>query len=242
MAIGIKKLIRWNTNRHNWELILEYQEFLQTEYENFQRSLFFANESYLDNSEFMHRNNTTDTQFVFKFENDTIFISFAGTESVKDLLTDLSISKKVIAYNNKESAIRVHSGAYNAYLSIRDELWTLLDNCYNDGMKIFISGHSLGGMLGLLCTLDIRYKFGGIIDRDLFLITLGQPKTGNEAFANSTNRRLKNYFRFKFGGDIVTDFPILFYSHCGKLIQLNKKSLPSFSDHKLANYLRSLIK
>jgi len=224
---------------------LEYQELLQTEYENFQKSLFFANESYLDNSEFMHKNNQTDTQFVFKKENDTIFISFAGTESIKDIFTDISISKKVIAYNNKKSNIRVHLGAYNAYLSIRNQLWELIIRSYQDGNKIFISGHSLGGMFGTFCALDIKFNNNLIADDKLLLTTLGQPKTGNEAFKYSTNRRLKNYFRFKNGNDIVTTQPVFGYCHCGKLIEIGNKNwfTPlSIEDHKLTNYLRILIK
>jgi len=224
---------------------LEYQEFLQTEYDNFQKSLFFANESYIDNSEFMHANKQTDTQFVFKKENDTIFISFAGTESFKDIFTDISISKKVVAYNNKKSNIRVHSGAYNAYLSIRNQLWEFISRSYQGGNKIFISGHSLGGMLGTFCALDIKFNNNIVADDELFLITLGQPKTGNEAFKYSTNRRLKNYFRFRNANDIVTTQPAFGYSHCGKLIEIGNKewfTLVSFEDHKLANYLRILIR
>jgi len=224
---------------------LEYQELLQTEYENFQKSLFFANESYLDNSEFMYKNKHTDTQFVFKKENDTIFISFAGTESLIDIFTDISISKKVIAYNNKKSNIRVHSGAYSAYLSIRDRLWQLISEMYQLNDRIFISGHSLGGMLGLFCALDIKFNNDAITDNKLFLITLGQPKTGNEAFKYSTNRRLKNYFRFRNANDIVTTQPAFGYYYCGKLIEIGVKNwiTPlSFEDHKLTNYLRILIK
>jgi len=224
---------------------LEYQELLQTEYENFQKSLFFANESYLDNSEFMHKNNKTDTQFVFKYENNAFFIAFGGTESWVDIITDISISKKTIAYNNDKSPIRIHRGFYNAYLSVRQNILDLIINNYELGDKFFIGGHSLGGALALLLTLDIKYKFDFIDDNKLFLITLGQPKTGNEAFCNSTDRRLKNYFRFRNANDIVTTQPAFGYSHCGKLIEIgNKKwfTLVSFEDHKLANYLRILIR
>jgi hypothetical protein len=130
-------------------------------------------------------------------------------------------------------------------LSIRNELWELISISYQGGNKIFISGHSLGGMLGLFCALDIKFNHSVIDDDKLFLITLGQPKTGNEAFKYSTNRRLKNYFRFRNGNDIVPTFPKFGYEHCGKLIEIGDKKwyTPlSFEQHLSANYMRLLLK
>lgn len=223
---------------------MEYQEFLQTEYDNFRLSLLFANEAYLENSEHKHYNKKTDTQFVFKKLGNDIFISFRGTESFKDILIDTSISKQVIAYDNNNSPIRVHKGFYQAYLSVRDKIKQLIVESDELGSKFFISGHSLGGALALLCALDIQYNYYLCTQEKVFLITLGQPRVGNEAFCNSTDRRLKSYFRFRNGNDIVPEYPKIGYEHCGKQIKLGEEKwykIASFTDHKLANYLGRLI-
>jgi triacylglycerol lipase len=222
---------------------MEYQEFLQTEWNNYQLSLLFANESYLDTSEYLHKDKRTDTQYVFKKINNEYFISFAGTESIKDALLDSNISKRTVPYLNNNSNILIHNGFYKAYTSARNELQTLIRNHYQSGNKFFISGHSLGGALALLCALDIQYNFD-IKEDEVFLITLGQPRTGNEAFKNSTNRRLKNYFRFVNGDDVVPKWPKFGYEHCGKLIEIGEKKWykpASLEDHCLANYLRKLL-
>ena len=224
---------------------MEYQEFLQTEYDDFQQSLFFANESYFKDSEYLYKNPKTDTQFVFKKKDNCIYISFRGTESFKDVMIDTSISKQTIAYDNSTSPIRVHKGFYDAYLSVRQVVLDLVGKNYEFGDKFFISGHSLGGALALICALDIKYHFDFIDENELFVVTLGQPRVGNESFCNSTNRRLPNYFRFRNGNDIVPTFPKFGYEHCGKLIEIGDKKwyAPlSFEQHLSANYMRLLLK
>jgi len=224
---------------------LEYQEFLQTEYDNFQTLLYFTNESYFNNSINLHKCKTTDTQFVFKIIDNCFYISFRGTESISDIITDSTISKKTVAYDNDKSPIRIHNGFYNAYLSVRQSILDLIDNNYEFGDKFFISGHSLGGALALLCALDIKYKYDFIDRNKLFIITLGQPKIGNQAFCNSTDRRLENYFRFDNSDDIVPTLPKFGYEHCGKLIKIGSEIWYkpfSFEDHRLPNYLRKLLK
>jgi predicted lipase len=115
-------------------------------------------------------------------------------------------------------------------------------NHLKDGDRFFISGHSLGGALALLCSLDIQYNYS--TDREIFTVTLGQPRTGNQAFKNSTNRRLKNYYRFVNGDDVVPKVPKLGYAHAGELVPIGEKhwyKVFSIEDHLMANYLRILL-
>lgn len=45
--------------------------------------------------------------------------------------------------------------------------------------KLYVTGHSLGGALAILCTADLKNVFGNV---DL-TYTYGQPRVGNQAFA-----------------------------------------------------------
>lgn len=221
---------------------MKFKEFNQIEHGNLNNLLFFTNTAYFKNSEFIHRNEKTDTQFVFKKVDNNYFISFAGTESFKDIFTDTNIDKMCVAYNNTNSNIHVHEGFYKAYLSVRESIHDLIMNHLQDDDRFFISGHSLGGALALLCSLDIQYNYGA--DREIFTVTLGQPRTGNQAFKNSTNRRLKNYYRFVNGDDVVPKVPKLGYAHAGELVPIGEKhwyKVFSIEDHLMANYLRILL-
>ncbi len=221
---------------------MKFEDFKNAEQDNFNTLLFFTNTAYFKNSEFIHRNEKTDTQFVFKKVDNNYFISFAGTESIRDIITDISIGKHCVAYNNTNSNIRIHDGFYKAYLSVRESIHDLIMSHLQDGDRFFIGGHSLGGALALLCSLDIQYNYGA--DREIFTVTLGQPRTGNQAFKNSTNRRLKNYYRFVNGDDFAPKMPKLGYAHAGELIHIGKKHWYkpfSIEDHLMANYLRILL-
>jgi predicted lipase len=221
---------------------MKFQDFKNAEQDNFNTLLFFTNTAYFKNSQFLHRNEKTDTQFVFKKIDNNYLISFAGTESFKDIITDTNIDKMCITYNNTNSNIRVHEGFYKAYLSVRESIHDLIMPNLQDCDRFFISGHSLGGALALLCALDIRYNYGN--ERDIFTITLGQPKVGNLAFTESANKRLTNYFRMVNGKDVVPMFPVLGYKHCGELITIGDSDwykLFSVENHLMANYLRILL-
>lgn len=227
---------------------MNFADFVTELNYQYRTSTLFINEAYLENSEFKHSVSTTDSQFVFKrckiFPTD-IYISFRGTESLNDAMIDVQCGSEIPAYGNEESSIRVHSGFYKAYCSVREQIRKLIaygtnetDPRYN---RYFISGHSLGGALALLCALDIQYHNP---EATIILLTIGQPKVGNRAFSESTNRRLQNYYRVVNGDDCVPKFPWS-YSHTGELIEIGEKHWwkPfSLEDHFRANYIRELLK
>jgi triacylglycerol lipase len=221
---------------------MKFSQFVRDLNYQFQISTLFINEAYLEDSEFKTHEGSTDTQFVFKqcpvFPTD-VYLAFRGTESFRDALTDIQCGSEIPAYGNEESSIRVHSGFYKAYCSVREKIKNLISETPN--ARIFISGHSLGGALALLCALDIQYHNP---EATIFLLTIGQPKVGNQAFVDSTNRRLSDYYRVTNGDDGVPKFPIT-YRHAGELIEVGEKHWwkpISLEDHFRANYIRELLK
>jgi predicted lipase len=219
------------------------EEFIVADDYQFQKMTMLTNEAYLEDSEYKYHEASTDTQYVWcgdlAMTND-LFISFRGTESMRDLITDCQCDMLTPAYGNEESRVRVHSGFYLAYLSVRESILRRFENVRTDATRLFISGHSLGGALALLCALDIQYHHPAT---EIFLLTIGQPKVGNRSFAESTNRRLSNYFRIVNGDDIVPKIPFT-YSHAGQLTEVGEQHWwkpASLEDHFRANYIRRLL-
>lgn len=108
-------------------------------------------------------------------DNKTIVISFRGTqfefmnktvESIKDILIDVSI-KDLIFCNAK-----THAGYCLGYTSVSADIYAQLKKIDTKNKCIYITGHSLGGALALLCAADlyINHKFTNIA-----VYTYGMP-------------------------------------------------------------------
>ncbi len=157
---------------------------------------------------------------------DYLVVSFRGTEmkglrSVPGFIADLKIAMK-----KEKSGGLVHSG----FREVLDEIWEGEDMLYrylsdgknkNPHLRIFFTGHSLGGALALIAAS--RFP-----DADC-VYTYGCPRAGNRVFADSIKSRV---YRIVNNNDIVTTVPskkILFaktgeeYTHKGMLKFIDEK-------------------
>lgn len=71
------------------------------------------------------------------------------------------------------------------------------------GSKLYVTGHSLGGALAIFATADLHNVFGTV---DL-TYTFGQPRVGNQAFADWFEARFTNVYRLVDYADIVPHVP-----------------------------------
>lgn len=152
-------------------------------------------------------------------ENEgTLIISFRGTDSLKDWLTDLHFWKKTIPYGGKNTKIRIHSGFLKAYL----------DSCVCEKIKehvtpqiknIYITGHSFGAALALICAIDLQNDFP---EKAYEVAVFGCPRVGNKAFAKAYNKRIIKTIRIQNGNDLVTKVPpaIFGFCHAGIKVQI----------------------
>jgi len=183
----------------------------------------------------------TGIQCYIRKKNDMLIISFRGTDSCKDWLTDLKFWKKVIPYNNTSSRIRVHAGFINAYKS-EEVRGRIMEFVTPDIYFIRITGHSLGAALSVLCAVDLQYNFP---KKDIEVALFGCPRVGNKAFAESYNKRIFKTLRVENGNDIVTKIPpcILGYYHVGIRIHIGMpRIIGVFStlDHYTQKYYENL--
>lgn len=113
------------------------------------------------------------------------------------------------------SGCNVHVGFYNAYKGVaplvRNVVQKLL-GLYRDA-KLVITGHSLGGAMGVLCALDLKDIHGRVDE----LYTFGQPRVGNQNFANYLQSQITSYKRIVHYADTVVHVPqsILGFKHGG---------------------------
>lgn len=150
-------------------------------------------------------------------------LTFRGTEpdDIRDIKTDLSIFK-----TENRHGIKVHKGFYKAYKSIEDRVDNMIRALPTD-YKLYITGHSLGGALAVLATMDwchLRH-----IDR---LVTFGQPRLCG--YGIKEELRGVEYRRYVYKADVVPRVPFINYWHTGTLYQImpNGKVVNSLSKWK----------
>lgn len=154
--------------------------------------------------------------------NDITYLTFKGSNSLNDFITDLNIDDTDFLQG------KVHKGTLDLIEPFFENIIYLLKN----KSKIIITGHSLGGGLATLMYLYIKeyYKF------NVLLITFGCYHLLNKPLTKQVEG-----LNYVYQSDIVTKIPFNFH-HLKNRIQLNKKKLiPSIKDHSLINYYNYLI-
>ncbi|RYP53472.1 hypothetical protein DL770_010989 [Monosporascus sp. CRB-9-2] len=117
-----------------------------------------------------------------------VILAFRGTSNLQDFMTDLS--EDLVPFNttgvtNCEGCM-AHEGFLKAWNSVARESidGVNAELAANSGYKVTVTGHSLGGALASLATVSM---LGSGIDVTTF--TYGQPRTGNQAFANFVDQQ-----------------------------------------------------
>ncbi|KAJ1929678.1 hypothetical protein IWQ60_000952 [Tieghemiomyces parasiticus] len=136
-----------------------------------------------------------------------VILSFRGSSDPHTWLYDLQFASLNYTYDPVRGA-KVHGGFYRCFQAIQPEIHQQLTSLIADltlnpdepveTIQMVVTGHSLGGALATLASLDIvqridelvptnpsgRTRRNGVnIEIDLTLTTIGGPRVGNRAFA-----------------------------------------------------------
>lgn len=181
----------------------------------------------------------TDTQALVVDCSDRIIVTFKGTTSMKNLRTSMRVSHERLSsvvrtnvYGEDESGRlkrlfktryargKIHSGFATAYSSIANEVMEYVQQLREKKKRpVFLTGHSLGGALATICSLDLWVKLD-ISRREIFVSTFGSPRVGNREFAEIYREVVPLHWRIVVDPDMVARLPSVGYSHVGKKVVL----------------------
>lgn len=187
----------------------------------------------------------TDTHVLVVDGEDRIVIVFKGTTSVKNLKTDVNMFYKnarsllptqlgdevdpegdKAAKNNSVLSTRqwrrsrIHKGFAAAYEAVGPKLLAIVKRLQDERRRpVFLTGHSLGGALATICSLDLFLRLG-CTRKEIFVSTFGAPRVGNRAFWTLYNENVPIHWRIVVGPDVVAKLPKVGYIHVGKKVLL----------------------
>lgn len=142
-----------------------------------------------------------DAQVYFWKLDDTIYITFRGTSSLKDASVDLNISRYRI-----RDRIKVHEGFFMQFKSVEIEITKRLVR--TPAQKIIFAGHSLGGALAQIAAA----YYGEVFDfAHVVCHTFGSPRVGNKYFVEWFSKNVDENVRVINRGDPVPMMPTFHY-------------------------------
>ncbi|KAJ9070871.1 hypothetical protein DSO57_1002931 [Entomophthora muscae] len=117
-------------------------------------------------------------------KRNDIILGFRGTDNPKNLLTNININQVDFI------AGKVHEGFKNMTYDLKGKYKELLMSYLKDypSYTLVVTGHSLGGALAVLSTAILQQELGIKWD-NIYLITYGQPRVGDRAFASWLNSK-----------------------------------------------------
>lgn len=135
----------------------------------------------------------TDAQALVTMTHDGVVVAFRGSSSPADFMQDGKFEMAPLMYLRHDSAqpcsARIHQGFAEDWsaleLAVVSQVKTQLAALrrVTANPKIYITGHSLGGALAILCAWALNRQHLPV--RAVY--TFGQPRVGNKAFRDLYN-------------------------------------------------------
>lgn len=202
-----------------------------------------------------------DTECAVLTNSRLIIVAFRGTEGITGIRDWLTNSQHLMKKSpNSWGAVNIHEGFYNAlnevYQDVRSHVRDQVQQ--NNGRKVFLTGHSLGGALATLCAYRFQ-QVGGVDVQGVY--TFGSPRVGDKQFKTLYTSILHNRtYRWVNDDDFAAKMPdfaglpspitnTTTYYHVGQLNHINANGTvdmnhPDFepgltlsnSDHNMIGY------
>jgi len=164
--------------------------------------------------------------------NQRLIVTFRGTEFIHDWLDDFDFVPA--PYAPVAGRGTVHEGFQLVYLAVRDNLIALLNKYSGGYSQLLITGHSLGGALCPLATLDllnVNSNFSPVV------YTWAEPRVGHDDFVTFFDTHVNICYRIVNLWDVVPHLPpdIAGYEHEGSQVTIDSGfSLDVVRNHVLA--------
>ncbi|KAL1919921.1 uncharacterized protein VTP21DRAFT_1853 [Calcarisporiella thermophila] len=143
-----------------------------------------------------------------------IVISIRGTASLPNAIVDAQF--KLIPYPSKlVKKAKVHEGFYKAYQGLKKVTIPALTSQLKQypSYDVEVVGHSLGGAMAVMQAADIYENVPAVKKDRLYLVTVGEPRVGNDAFAKWISSAGFVSKRLVYRRDLVPHFPPRFFGY-----------------------------
>jgi len=149
---------------------------------------------------------TNTLAYVAKNEQKNYIVAtFRGTvgTSITNWVTDLEFAQTT-PYPNVPGA-GVHDGFFYAYTQISNEINEALIQLVkqNPSSPIYLTGHSMGAALAVIAAVNLSSTF----NLNLTMYNYGEPRTGNDVFADYYHSQVPSTFRVVNYRDLVPHYP-----------------------------------
>ena len=185
----------------------------------------------------------SDCRQLWPYIDYDMVVAFKGSSSIADLVDDADVNMVPFLSND---SMYVHKGFQRNYLKCRQNLLERIDSKHPT--KLLLCGHSLGGALCYLGSMDLADRFPDIL---IDTVTFGSPKVGDEAFQQTFESRAStlegHHARIVTRKDPIPAYPFVgFYHATSGCIPLGsrKRGVP-LEHHSIRSYkhaVRSPIK
>jgi len=213
-----------------------------------------------DDTTFYHfvRNAHSNTEVYIGNIDSKLFIAWRGTQltaedgvDMGDLKQDLKCLPGTVGWVRSEDSdeqITAHTGFIGQYNSVREDVWEIVNERlekFSSTSEIFIAGHSMGGALTTLCTLDLSYNNYRLLKNNVTISSypLASPRIGNQSFCNIFAKHVLQCDRIVLEHDVIPLIPPI-YKHVGQEIRLKSKTcsaLNMFRTHHYSTYLQTIV-
>ncbi|KAB5591622.1 Lipase [Ceratobasidium theobromae] len=160
----------------------------------------------------------------------SVVVVHEGTDPTKILsvLTDANIilsSLSTALFPGVSSSVKVHSGFKDAHASTAAVVLATVKKILAEkgATKVTLAGHSLGGAISALDALYLRLNLPSTIS--IKAVTHGQPRVGNQEFANLMDQKVTDFSRITNMEDEIPIVPGKFAGLCQRSIT-NPRALP----------------
>lgn len=172
-----------------------------------------------------------ETKVVLMSLSDRIIIAFRGTTSTANIMTDLKLAldlvdeflpSRQVETHPKASikgwkSAKLHHGFAVAYQSVAEMLLTRIEQLLSEHHRpVYLTGHSLGGALATVCSLDLLLCEIGLDANQVTVMTFGSPRCGNKNWSDIYDQMVPCNWNVRIESDIVSMLPRFPYSHVGK--------------------------
>ena len=162
-----------------------------------------------------------------------IIVAFPGTKNLPQLIEEIKESYQVEISNKK---FKVSKMFYETFELIKEDLINnllSLPEFKNKEFQTIFTGHSLGGALATISSFYCIEK--NLIESEPILLTFGQPRVGNQQFAEYVTKNIKQIYRIARLKDLVTLIPLTFY-HFDQMNEMSKSLEQQISSDSLFKF------